>query len=119
MSSSEDLDFEISFYEKILQGNPDFIQALIALGETYTKKGRYKDGLRVDRHLAQLRPQDSTVHYNLACSYSLLKMSDSCLKSLTKALRLGYCDFAFMQGDQDLAFIREDPRYQQLISSHV
>ncbi len=117
MSKQEDLDFEISFYENLLKENPDFVNVLIALGDAYTKRGRYEDGLKIDQRLVQLRPDDPTVHYNLACSYSLLKMAKPCLEALKKAIQLGYRDFSFMKKDPDLDFIRRNPRYKELLSS--
>lgn len=113
--SQEDLDYEISFYERLIEHNPNFVNALIALGDAYTKKGRCKDGLKIDQRLVKLRPDDPTVCYNLACSYSLLKMANSCLKAIKQAIHLGYRDFAYMQKDPDLEFIRGDPRYKKLI----
>lgn len=118
MISREDLDFQISFYEKLLKENPKFLDVLIALGDAYTKGGRYEEGLKIDQRLARLRPDDPVVHYNLACSYSLLKKPDLCLKTLKKAIHLGYCDFFFMQKDPDLEFIRKDPRYKELLSEY-
>ena len=118
MSSQEDLDFEISFYEQLLKKKPDFTNALIALGDAYTRKGRYKDGLEIDQRLVKLKPDDATVHYNLACSYSLLKMADPCISALRKAIHLGYHDFVFMQKDPDLEFIRKDPRFKEIFSEH-
>jgi len=117
MSKQEELDFEISFYENLLKKKPDFVNALIALGDAYTKRGRYEDGLKIDQRLAQLSPDDPTVHYNLACSYSLLKIPDFCLDALKKAIQLGYRDFGFMKKDPDLDFIRRDPRYKELLLS--
>jgi tetratricopeptide (TPR) repeat protein len=117
MSKQEDLDFEISFYENLLKENPNFVEALIALGDAYTKRGCYEDGLKIDQRLVQLRPDDPTVHYNLACSYSLLKMAKPCLAVLKKAIQLGYRDFSFMKKDPDLDFIRRDPRYKELLLS--
>ncbi len=118
MNFQEDLDFEISFYKAWVDENPQFSDALIALGDAYTKQGRYKEGLEVDLKLAKLKPKDETVHYNLACSYSLLSKATLCLKALEKAIKLGYKDFDYMQQDADLAFIRKDPRYEKLISRY-
>ena len=44
----ENLDFEISFYEKLIKENSNFTDALVALGDAYTKKGLYEKGLDVD-----------------------------------------------------------------------
>ena len=111
----ENLDFEIRFYEDLLKEDPNFVDALIALGDAYTKKGCYREGLEIDKRLAKLKPDDPIVHYNLACSYSLLKISDSCLVALEKSIRLGYQEFDYMEKDPDLAFIRKDPRYKELL----
>jgi len=119
MIPSEDHDFEITFYEGILKKNPDFTNALIALGDVYTRTGRYKDGLKIDERLAKLKPEEPAVHYNLACSYSLLQMASPSLSALNKAIELGYRDFSFIQKDPDLEFIRKNPRYKQLISRHI
>jgi tetratricopeptide (TPR) repeat protein len=114
--TDKDLDFEISFYERLLEKKPDFIDALIALGDAYSKKGWFEKGLEVDKKLVLLRPNDPLIHYNLACDYSLLKAPKLSFYSLEKALRLGYDDFDFMAEDPDLQFIREDKRFNELVA---
>ena len=54
-------DFEIRFYEQIIQRNPKFIQALECLGEAYTRRGFYQEGLNIDRRLAALCPDNPMV----------------------------------------------------------
>jgi len=112
----DNLDFEIKFYENLLKQKPNFVDALIALGDAYTKKGLYKKGLKVDKKLIKLKPDDAIVWYNLACDYSLLKKSELCLRALRKAIKLGYRDFKFIQKDPDLKYIRKDKRYKELIT---
>jgi tetratricopeptide (TPR) repeat protein len=119
MIHRDELEFEISFYEGIIKKSPNFTNALIALGDAYTRGGRYEDGLKIDQRLAKLKPDDPVVHYNLACSYSLLKMADPSLLALKKAIQLGYRDFAFIDKDPDLEFIKTDPRYKKLISEYI
>ncbi len=114
---SPDLEFEIKFYQGILKQKPDFIQALAALGDTYSKRGLFKEGLAVDKRLVNLRPQDPIIWYNLACSYSLLSDIDSGLEALQRAVNLGYDDFYFMNKDPDLDNLRKDERFQKLVVS--
>lgn len=111
----ENLDFEISFFEDLVRENPGFVDALIPLGDAYTKRGLYEKGLAVDLKLADLVPVDPTVHYNLACSYSLLGKIDLALHTLEKAIKLGYSDLKWMNKDPDLDNVRKDTRYQTLI----
>lgn len=110
-----DYDFEISFFKKLLERRPSFIQALIALGSVYTQKGDYEKGLAIDLRLKQLRRDDPAVHYNLACSYSLLGRIDDAFLSLERAISLGYEDFAYLLRDPDLENLRKDKRFQHLL----
>jgi len=114
-NKSEDLDFQIAFYEGIIKNNPDFVQALIALGEIYTKKGMYDKGLNIDKRLLKLKPDSPIVHYNLACSLSLLGDVSASFKAIKRAIDLGYDDFPFMHNDPDLSNLRSDERFLELI----
>jgi tetratricopeptide (TPR) repeat protein len=109
------LDFEIEFFGHILEQAPDFVDVLRVQGNNLTLKGRYADGLQIDKRLVTLRPQDPLAHYNLACSYALLRKPDLALKTLRRAIELGYRDFRYMREDHDLDAIRHDPRFRQLL----
>ena len=115
----EDIEFEMKFYEAILKTTPNFIEALVVLGDLYTKMGRHLQGLGMDQRLVKLRPDDPSVLYNLACSYSLLNNLDESLAIIKTAIRFGYDDFEFMQYDEDLANLRRDTRFQRFLSSIV
>lgn len=112
---ADQLDFELEFFESILARNPDFIDVLRVHGNNLTLKGRFADGLKIDRRLVELRPSDPLAHYNLACSYSLLKKVDPALRALRKAIELGYRDFRYLREDHDLDAVRGDPRFRQLL----
>lgn len=97
-----DPGFEIPFYERILEKSPDFVEALMCLGDLYTKEGLFEKGLKIDQRLSRLRPEDATVFYNLACSYSLLEHIASADAALRRAIDLGYEDFDYLLKDPDL-----------------
>src|SRR5262245_34026068 len=109
------LDFEIDFFARILERYPDYVDVLRVQGNNLTLKGRYAEGLQIDKRLVMLRPQDPLAHYNLACSFALLRKSDLALKTLRRAIELGYRDFRYMREDHDLDSIRHDPRFRQLL----
>lgn len=115
LAKQSQLDFELEFFESILQRNPDFVDVLRVHGNNLTLKGRYADGLVLDRRLVGLRPKDALAHYNLACSYSLLRKIEPGLRALRKAVELGYHDFHYMREDPDLAAVRKDPRFRQML----
>jgi tetratricopeptide (TPR) repeat protein len=109
------LDFEIDFFAGVLDRYPDYVDVLRVQGNNLTLKGRYPEGMHIDKRLVQLRPADPLVHYNLACSFALLKRNDLALKTLRRAIELGYRDFRYMREDRDLDTIRHDPRFRQLL----
>ncbi len=109
------LELEISFCEGLIKDNPDFIEALIILGEAYTKRRLYEKGLNIDKRLSELRPYDPIVTYNLACSYSLTGDIEASLKTLRDAVIKGYWDFDFMRSDPDLENTRKDKRFGELL----
>jgi Flp pilus assembly protein TadD len=110
------LDFELDFFEGVLHRNPDFIDVLRVHGNNLTLKGAYAEGLKVDRRIVDLRPRDALAHYNLACSYSLLKRVDPAIRALRRAIELGYRDFRYMREDPDLAAVRKDARFRRLLA---
>src|SRR5262249_16670072 len=112
------LDFELEFFGGILQRNKDYVDVLRVMGNLLTLKGRYSDGLQIDRPLLQPRPHDALAPHNLACSYAPLKRPDQALRPLRRAVELGYRDFRYMREDRDLDSIRHDPRFRQLLREY-
>ena len=112
------LDFEIEFFGRILQRCPDYVDVLRVQGNNLTLRGRYAEGLQIDRQIVHLRPNDPLAHYNLACSFCLLKKIDLAFKTLRRAIELGYHDFRYMREDRDLAALRHDPRFRQLLREY-
>jgi tetratricopeptide (TPR) repeat protein len=112
------LDFELEFFSGILERRPDYVDVLRVMGNNLTLKGRFVQGLQIDKRLIQLRPTDPLAHYNLACSYALLKRPDQAIKTLRRAVELGYRDFRYMREDRDLESIRHDPRFRQLLRDY-
>ena len=113
------LDFELEFFGRMLERNPDYIDVLRVHGNNLTAKGLYARGLDTDRRLVRLRPHDPLAHYNLACSYSLLRMNDAAIASLESSFKLGYRDFEHMLCDPDLEHVRGDARFLGLMSRYL
>jgi tetratricopeptide (TPR) repeat protein len=111
-ASQRDLDTRIKFMEGLVRRDPDYTDALQLLGDHYTQRGRFAEGLKVDERLAQLEPQSALVFYNLACSYSLTEQFDRAVLALEKSLQLGYRDFDWLAKDPDLKKLRQQPIYQ-------
>ena len=108
-------DFEIDFYEQILSRDPDYADVLFRLGDLFSKRRLYRRALRVDLKLAELRPRNPSVWYNLACSHGALDHEKACLDALEQAAELGFCDADYMLSDPDLLAVRLHPRFRRLV----
>lgn len=109
---TRDLDVEIGFLEGLIARDPAYVEALQILGDDYTRRGRVRDGLKVDRRLKDLRPDDPDVLYNLACSLALSRDFGGAAQELLRAFDLGYRDFRWVRRDPDLSAFRRQPAYQ-------
>ncbi len=85
-SDQRDLDTKIQFIEGLVRRDPDYVDALQLLGDHYTQRGRFVEGLNVDERLARLEPHNALVFYNLACSYSLTDQFDRAIFALEQRL---------------------------------
>jgi len=112
--SPRELDVEISFLEGLIRRDPAYVDALQLLGDGYTQRGRFEEGLQVDQKLAELEPNNPLSFYNLACSLSLTGKMDEAFRALESALDLGYRDFKWMSRDPDLKALRKHARYARL-----
>jgi tetratricopeptide (TPR) repeat protein len=109
-----ELDVKISFLEGIVRRDPAYVEALQVLGDHYTQRGRYDQGLEVDKQLSRLEPRNPLVFYNLACSHSLKREMNEAAAALEMALDLGYRDFKWLSRDPDLRLLRKHPCYRQI-----
>jgi len=111
-------DFEIAFCEDILKSNPhpSHFEAMVLLGDAYTRKGDFAKGLEMDLQLSRIQPENNLVRYNLACSFALTGQGEKALSTLNKAVELGYRDVEHLRNDHDLDTIKTDPRFLTLLN---
>jgi hypothetical protein len=106
-----DLDIEITFFEGVIRRDPEFVEALQALGDDYTRRGRCLDGLEIDIRVCALLPEDALAHYNLACSFSLTDRLTEAADTVARSLDLGYKDVKWLEYDPDLENLRTSDAY--------
>jgi len=110
-------EFEVSFYRKALEHDPENVDILVFLGDAFSKRGMTQDGLEIDKRLVRICPEEPTFFYNLACSYSLLGEVEPAFQALEKAIQLGYQNFEHLQSDSDLDNLRKDRRFTVILKN--
>lgn len=109
--SNAGLSFEAGVLECLVRREPENLDYLAALGQTYSQLREHRRGLSVDRRLVAADPENSTFRYNLACSLALTGDLDGACTELLRSIALGYRDFEHLRGDDDLAGLRADARF--------
>ena len=109
------MEFLRTFLSRELERRPDNLAALAELAHVLTRLGRFEEGLATDRRLAELAPDNPTFQYNLACSLALVGDVEPALGALERAVELGYDDPEHLVADEDLAVLRDELRFQDLV----
>ena len=63
----------------------------------------------------EIDPDDPVVLYNVACNLATLGEIESAIDYLGRATQHGAVNAAWMRNDEDLANLRSDPRYTELL----
>lgn len=108
--------FCVEFCSMILERRPDQLEALEVAANHFTEMGYFSDGLALDEHLLQLRPDDPGVLYNLACSQALVGRIDDAILSLSRSVQYGYRNHRHMAADRDLDRLHGDVRFHELLA---
>ena len=59
----------------------------------------------------EIHPRDISLHFNLACAYSLTEQVDKAYAHLDRAVSLGFNDFEKIKTHDDLAYVRIQDRW--------
>ena len=60
----------------------------------------------------EISPDDASIHFNLACAYSLTEQAEKAFFHLDRAVALGFKDFERIKTHDGLAFLRIQPGFE-------
>ncbi|HUT32807.1 MAG TPA: tetratricopeptide repeat protein [Planctomycetota bacterium] len=75
----------------------------------------YEKAAEVCRRLIHLAPHEAGPHYNLACALARLGRTPEALAALEMAVLKGFGDPDHMRQDEDLASVRNEPRFARCV----
>jgi non-specific serine/threonine protein kinase len=105
---------EISVFETHLKQVPEDGRAHTLLAADYASVGRHEEAVREATLAMALRPNDATVLYNAACTFSLMGKKAEAIGALAKAHACGWVDSNWTRRDPDLALLHGDPEFDRL-----
>jgi len=99
-----------------LEQVPEDVRARILMAAELAGMGEIEETERHLRMALALRPNDTNVLYNAACTYGILKKKQEALDTLKKAIECGYGNLEWIKQDPDLLLLRDDAEFQKLVS---
>jgi len=107
----------VRLLEQHLEQVPEDVRARILLASNKVSLGDEAAAIRNLEIAVALRPRDSNVLYNGACTYALLSRKPEALEMLRRAIAAGYQNIDWLTRDPDFNSLREDPEFQQILQS--
>jgi adenylate cyclase len=101
--------------EKHVDLHPDDGRALTFGAYALVEQGQPDRAREWSERALDADRDEPAIMYNVACTYSLLGEADKAIELLDRAIQQGYGHRAWLSHDPDLAPLREDPRFQQLL----
>jgi tetratricopeptide (TPR) repeat protein len=108
---------EIAVLEQQLRDVPEDVRARILLSADYAAAGREPDAVRELQKAVDLRPHDSNILYNAACTYGVMKKKAEAVDLLWRAKAAGYQNLEWARRDPDLACLHGEPDFERLFQS--
>jgi serine/threonine protein kinase/Tfp pilus assembly protein PilF len=103
--------------ERQLQQFPDDVRARILLAADLAYLGQPEEAVLHVRIAVAMRPTDSNVLYNAACTYGSLSMKADALEMFRRCIKSGYSNADWAVTDPDLKILHDDPEFKALVIS--
>ena len=105
---------EIAIFEAQLKKTPEDARVRVLLAGDYAYQNRFDDAQRELDLAMALRPDDTMILYNSACTLAEMDRLPEAMVALKKAWEAGYRNPAWTRQDPDLAKLHGDPEFERL-----
>jgi tetratricopeptide (TPR) repeat protein len=101
--------------EQQLEMVPEDVRARMLLANRYASLGRNEDAIRELQIAVTMRPKDSNILYNAACTYGILQKKVEAISLLKRAIEAGYRNIDWFARDPDLQCLHGDAEFEALV----
>ncbi|PWT93437.1 MAG: protein kinase [Blastocatellia bacterium] len=105
---------ELAIYEAHLKKVPEDARARVLLSRNYAMQGRFEEAKKEADMAMILRPDDTMIFYNTACTFCAMNMVDDAVNAIKRAWETGFKDPIWTRQDPDLAILHGHPEFERL-----
>jgi tetratricopeptide (TPR) repeat protein len=112
-AAKKEFEKAIQIFQNVIELSPDYALAHATIAGCYRRLGLEEDAQKHIK-IASLSIQDEN-EYNLACFEAICGNVDHSIELLRASLARNQVSLEWVRRDPDLDFVREDPRYAELM----
>lgn len=97
----------------LVSANSKKVAQLKKEGLKYYKEFKYAEAIQVYQEALLIKPKDPSIHFNLACIYSLLENVELAYEHIYQAVKNGFKEIETINNHEALAFLRVHPQFEE------
>lgn len=105
-------------YRKVIDILQEHDATNITMAYAYQSLGEQEQALATIAKCIEEAPDDAELYYSISGVYGRMGNTEQALDNLRIALEKGYNSFSFIEQDDDLATLRDNPQYKALIQQY-
>ncbi|MGZ6143223.1 MAG: TPR end-of-group domain-containing protein, partial [Myxococcales bacterium] len=104
-----------ALFQKSLEKDPQRAEAYNGVGVTYYARGDYDEALAWYKRSLEADPRFGDAFYNMACVYALQQHRELAFRYLRMAALNHYSEREAMEKDPDLASLKGEPQWREIV----
>ena len=116
LEDAHDFEGAARAWRALTEADPKNGFAWFRMGSSLLSLRQFEDSIAASTRAAEFPDMRGRALYNIACARALQGRSDEALDALAKAVDAGFRQKWALEGDEDLASIRQTPRFKEILS---
>lgn len=109
-------DDAYGYFQRALALDPEYATTYLNLGEYHARRTQLPEAVKAYQEYARLRPDSPNGFYLLARVYARQRDAKQALATLEQAIQLGYKDAEALQQEEDFKNLRDNKKFNSLLS---
>lgn len=115
---NENIENAIAEFTNAMNKDPNYAEAYSGRAGAYMLQGKNNKALDDLKKAKEIKPDSSSIRYNLACVHSLMGNTDYGLDELDAALSKGFNDYDSLRKDPDINNLRKSKEFKKILEKH-